>query len=198
MRIAWRSTYNPILPKPIATSCVAVQKLGRWEESIVALKRALELQPHLAVCPLQLGSRVGQARPRRGRPRRLRNGHCLSSELCGRLSQRRGLLLATGNLVKAADYLERAIHLQPDFIDALVDLGNAYVRLGRKADARKTFRIVLHLNPNHSIALYNLGATLLEDGQTSEAREMLLRADAIEPGCADVELMRAAQYECSW
>ncbi len=189
---------QPDLAEAYSNLGVAVQKLGRWEESIVALKRALELQPHLAVAHYNLGVALAKLDRDEAALAAYDTAIAYHPNFAAAYHNAGALLLATGNLVKAADYLERAIHLQPDFIDALVDLGNAYVRLGRKADARKTFRIVLHLNPNHSIALYNLGATLLEDGQTSEAREMLLRADAIEPGCADVELMRAAQYECRW
>jgi tetratricopeptide (TPR) repeat protein len=71
------------------------------------------------------------------------------------------------------------LRLQPDFVDAHFNLGNAYRTLGRHAEAVDCYRQALRLQPDNAGARLNLGVALSEQGRLDEASgelEDLLRS----------------------
>jgi tetratricopeptide (TPR) repeat protein len=60
------------------------------------------------------------------------------------------------------------LRLQPDLPDALYDLGDILYRLGRSAEAQRSYRAALCLRPEHPELHMSLGVTLLLAGQFEE------------------------------
>lgn len=70
-------------------------------------------------------------------------------------------LLHAGKTEEACDLLQRAVNLLPDHPGLLLNLGGAYVLLGRWNDARRTLTHACEVNPDDPMAWSNLGAALL-------------------------------------
>jgi tetratricopeptide (TPR) repeat protein len=82
----------------------------------------------------------------------------------------------------AVDALERAARRQPGEVDLQFELGAAYERARRHADAERVFRAIVAAHPSHALALNYLGYMLAERGERlEEAVSLVTRALAIEP-----------------
>jgi Flp pilus assembly protein TadD len=81
-----------------------------------------------------------------------------------------------GDLQTAIQNYEKAIKLVTDFPEAEVQLGNAYVSLGRLDDAERAFRRAVAQRDDWSLALANLGGVLVRKGKFREAEPLLAKA----------------------
>ena len=93
----------------------------------------------------------------------------------------------SGDLAKAADFLEGAARLDPQDAETLLHLGNLYVRMKRPADAETAFRKVLELRPNDPPALLGL-AQSLEAQKKPDAAETYQKYLATQPADAGTRL----------
>jgi Tfp pilus assembly protein PilF len=82
---------------------------------------------------------------------------------------------------KAAEQLERAVKLVPDFAIAYGSLGEVYAGLGRNADAKRSYRNAIQFAPNDPAAYLNLGKLLSRTGERAEARKMLNQVIRLAP-----------------
>ncbi len=89
--------------------------------------------------------------------------------------------LQTGQFDVAADYLVKTVRIQPDNVDALVNLGNAQQALLQHQKAIESFEAALLLRPDSAAALANLGNAHRQLGQRTEAVGYLKRALDIDP-----------------
>jgi arylsulfatase A-like enzyme/Tfp pilus assembly protein PilF len=87
-------------------------------------------------------------------------------------------LVETGKVDQAIALLESFAGDDPD---ALVGLGNAYGRAGRRADAIRTYRHLLMVDPNNALAHQNLGIAALEANDVAVAETELRHALALDP-----------------
>lgn len=92
-----------------------------------------------------------------------------------------GVLLSEQGSAEGLDLMKRAVALKPDFKDAQQNLGNAFMRFGRLADAEPHFRRAAALAPNDANAANNLGAVLLRREIYAESETHVRRALALEP-----------------
>ncbi|HEY6137452.1 MAG TPA: tetratricopeptide repeat protein [Thermoanaerobaculia bacterium] len=82
----------------------------------------------------------------------------------------------------AVGLLVEALKAKPDEVDLQFELGSAYERAGRKADAEKVFEQILAKNPDNNQTLNYLGYMWAESGVNLErAQAMLQKAVAAEP-----------------
>lgn len=93
-------------------------------------------------------------------------------------------LFEAGDDDRAADYLERALALVPDFADGHHSLGKVLAARGDDAGALRHYERAVALDPNHAEAHFNLGYTLMSRGRLEEAARHLERAIASDPGQA--------------
>ena len=56
--------------------------------------------------------------------------------------------LAERDLVQAFEYYQEAIDIEPDFVDAYIDLGALMIEIGEFASAKKCYTDALALDPN--------------------------------------------------
>ncbi len=95
---------------------------------------------------------------------------------------------------EAVEHLKEAIHLQPDYVDALVNLGIVRASSGEETAAGDLFRRAVDAGPDDANALSNLGTYHLQRGAVRDAVEILERATVAAPGRADVAANLAVAY----
>lgn len=83
---------------------------------------------------------------------------------------------------KAAEQLQEAVTLRPDFAEAWSDLGQARKVLLDGPGALAAFSRAVQVNPQDDIAQYRLGAAYLDQGKPHEAVLHLEDADRLKPG----------------
>ena len=88
-------------------------------------------------------------------------------------------LLSKGDARGAAEELEKAVALDPEYADAHNDLSVAYVKLGRLQEAEAEVRRAIELDPYVSVAHSNLGWVLFERRDFPEAERSARRALAL-------------------
>ncbi|MBC1242192.1 GNAT family N-acetyltransferase, partial [Nostoc sp. 2RC] len=89
-----------------------------------------------------------------------------------------------GNLQAAVASFSEAIRLQPDYIAAYNQLGNALQGLGQMEQAIAAYQKLLLINPNVAQAHCNLGAIWQIQGKTQQAIAAYQRAIQLKPDLA--------------
>lgn len=155
----------PDAPIGLLNRGVALRWLGRDDESIADLKRALELEPDFALARSELAKSendAGAAALSAGDLKRagqlLTAAIRLDPNLAIAWANIGRILISAHRPVPALQALEEALRLQPDFPEAQNDLGAAFVLLGRPADAIPHYEAALRLRPDFPDAERNLAA----------------------------------------
>jgi tetratricopeptide (TPR) repeat protein len=86
---------------------------------------------------------------------------------------------------EAIDAYEHALRLDPERVDALVNLGTLLYDRGDLAKAVDSFRRAVTLEPANALAQFNLGSVLEEIGELEPARNHLRRAVSLDPSYSD-------------
>jgi len=91
--------------------------------------------------------------------------------------------LNAGNIEAAVEKMSRAVAKKPDFLEAYVYLGAAYLQEGRTTGstdaydhAAQAFETALGYKPGYAVALVNLGVAHLEKGLTTADQELVAQA----------------------
>src|SRR5213078_279424 len=87
-----------------------------------------------------------------------------------------------GNLEKAIELYSQALKLLPEFPEAELQKGNAYLSLGKNTDAEKSFRRTVELRGEWTLALTALGTLLEQKGEFAEAEKLLSRSIELDSG----------------
>jgi tetratricopeptide (TPR) repeat protein len=90
-------------------------------------------------------------------------------------------LYLRGHFDDAIVHQTRALRIQPDFVDAHVDLALSLLRQGRASEAVAQDREAIGLNPTFALAHCNLGLALIRTGETDEAIRELNEALRLDP-----------------
>ena len=96
---------------------------------------------------------------------------------------------------QAKEVYERVLELDPEHIDAHVNLGRVLHEEGAPAAAEQHYRRALELDPEHDTAAFNLGVALEDLGRLRDAIEAYLRALELDPQNADAHFNLAGLYE---
>ena len=86
---------------------------------------------------------------------------------------------------EAIEYYRKALQINPNFSDALNNLGNALAARGQSDEAIENYRKAIQINPNFSEALNNLGVALAAKGRFDEAIDNYRKAIQINPNDCD-------------
>jgi len=85
------------------------------------------------------------------------------------------------NPQKALNYYKKAVLLDPDLPDALVNLGNTYALLGKYDKAEEMYKKEILFRKNSARAYANLGKIYKMQGRFKEAYGLLRKAKLIDP-----------------
>src|SRR5262249_49150819 len=85
-----------------------------------------------------------------------------------------------GQFSEAAEQFQQVIQLAPGMYNAYSNLGAAYEKLGRIADAEKTLRSALAVRESQRV-LNNMGSLLLAERRFAEGLTYLQKAAALTP-----------------
>jgi tetratricopeptide (TPR) repeat protein len=96
---------------------------------------------------------------------------------------------------QAKEVYERLLEIDPDHVDAHVNLGRLLHEDGAPAAAERHYRRALDLDPDHEIAAFNLGVALEDLGRFKDAIDAYLRALELDPQNADAHFNLAGLYE---
>lgn len=86
---------------------------------------------------------------------------------------------------EAIDAYERALLVDPDNADALINCGTLYYERGNLAKASDYFQRALAMDQENALAHFNLGSVLEEVGELEEARRHLRQAVRLNPHYSD-------------
>lgn len=94
-------------------------------------------------------------------------------------------LTQLGRDAEAAKAYRQAIRLDPNFVEALGNLGALLVRMGKPEEAAEVLRKALAKRPTYHEAHHNLGIALASMGRTQEALRHYDRAIELKPDYAN-------------
>jgi len=100
-----------------------------------------------------------------------------------------------GTLDLAIEAYRKALEIQPDFPDALTNLGNIYYHQGELEKAKECYHKSLSLDPNHIAANFNMGNLLEERGRLLQAIFYYEKALSKDPLFADAHFNLGLVYE---
>ncbi len=90
-------------------------------------------------------------------------------------------LLQKGSVDKAITQYQKALEINPDYVEAHYNLGDALLQKGNVDEAIAHFQKALEIKPDFAEAHYNLGSALLQKGKVDEAITHFQRALQINP-----------------
>ena len=96
---------------------------------------------------------------------------------------------------QARQLYQRLLQLDPDHVDAHVNLGRLLHEDAAPAAAESHYRRALDLDPEHETAAFNLGVALEDLGRFRDAIEAYQRALELDPQNADAHFNLAGLYE---
>jgi tetratricopeptide (TPR) repeat protein len=85
------------------------------------------------------------------------------------------------NLQDAHNYYQKVLALDPNYINALNNLGVIFQRLGKKQRAKECYEKAIKINPNYADAHYNLGNIFKELERNQKAKEYFEKVIEINP-----------------
>ena len=106
-------------------------------------------------------------------------------------------LVANGKketLEESVRHLEKAVSIYPQFVQANLMLGTAYMDLGQLDKAEQTLKRTIELDPKAANALYALGELYLRQKKEEEAEKTLLQGLQMEDRSAAGHLSLARVY----
>ena len=85
----------------------------------------------------------------------------------------------------AQDLYNQILKIDPNYINALNNIGVIFQGLGKKQRAKECFEKAIKINPNYADAYYNLGNIFKDLGKNQKAKEFFEKAIEINPNYAD-------------
>jgi tetratricopeptide (TPR) repeat protein len=182
---------RPLNKKPLKSDVnryeslsVAYVQLGRFEEALDALEKAISVDPGNANLHFQVGmihirmNRYPQAARALQESVRLNPIHYEANYNLG------SLFMREGSAKEAAEFFLKATHIQPKKEQAYRDLGDAYMSLKRYEDACASFKEAIALSSKDSYSYLRLGVILGQFlNNPQEAFEALRTSVRLDPQC---------------
>ncbi len=183
---------------------VSLQRLGRWNDSVMSLSQALSLDAGSAVTWNALGVAMRQLRQPAEAAQCFEKAVALAADYATAHSNLGAVLRDLHKLDDAVRCHLQALQLQPQSSQAWNNLGLALRDLGRLEEAKHAFQQSIDRYPRSASAWSNRGVTLLMAGELSEATQCHDQAVKLNPGDPDLEwnraqsLLAAGRFEEGW
>lgn len=151
----------------------ALRRAGRVEEAITAYEALLQREPGLADSWYNLGWLQRQARRYEASLEAYARALALDVRDPEEVRLNRAVILSD-HLFRPGEALaelEAALELRPDYIAALLNLGNLHEDLGDREAAERAYRRAVEVAPDDALALSRLAGLL--DGQSADSGEII-------------------------
>lgn len=99
------------------------------------------------------------------------------------------------DLDKAINVFRGISEINPEILEAKINLGNAYFKKGNIAEAKECWKSVLEIEPNNFTCYQNIGNALYKEGKFDEAATCWYRAISIKPDYSNALFNLGAYYE---
>ena len=167
------------------TAALTAFDLGRSEEALSAFLSILQTRPDF-ISARTSAATILLTRGRGSEALRLLREAPPDQADSGELLAKLGAALReTGDLKGAAAAFERAQQADNQNPELLNDLAVTYAGLGRTADARRLFKVLLERAPASATTWFNLGLFELQNRRQADAVVAFRRAVEIEPSYGD-------------
>ncbi len=170
---------------------VSLQRLGRWQDSVMSLSQALSLDAGSAVTWNALGVAMRQLRQPAEAAQCFEKAVSLASDYAVAHTNLGAVLRDLHRLEDAVRCHMQALELQPQSSQAWNNLGLTLRDLGRLEDAQDAFRQSIARQPRSASTLSNLGVTLGMAGKLAEAAQCHDEAVKLQPDDPDLHWNRA-------
>lgn len=174
-----------------------VQKdLGRIEESVANLRRAVELDPAMADAHYNLANSLGAPEQSDEAIRHYRLALAQRPGFVEAHHNLGNLLEKSGRVREAIECYRAALALRPDFVGAVTNLGLALNNVGELTEAAAFLERAVALRPAHAPGYGNLGNVLMNLGRFDEAIAAYRRGIEIDPHAWSIHsgLLMAMNY----
>lgn len=151
----------------------ALRRLGRTEEALEALRRAVAADPANGVARRGLAIALVQSGDIAGARREFEKAVATDPNDWEAQSGLGNVLLAQGDARGAVGRQRLAIQLSPSFANAHANLGRAHEALGELDAAEKAYRAALRIDPDSTNAGAGLGDLLVAGGRWREGLDLL-------------------------
>jgi Tfp pilus assembly protein PilF len=154
---------------------VALLEQFKYREAAEAFRRALQIDPKLALARINLSVALFNIPDLAGAQREARAALALVPN-APQPHYIIGLIAKTeARADDAITPFQQVLKIDPDDVGANVNLGQIYSQQRKFPEAIAAFRLALAAEPYNSTALYNLGTALIRAGQREEGQRFLQR-----------------------
>src|SRR5215213_4780589 len=152
---------------------VALLEQFKYKEAADAFKRALQLEPNLALARVNLGIALFNVPDLPAAQRELQAASALAPS-APQPPYLLGLAAKTQNKSEEAiAFFQKVLRIDPNDVGANVNLGQLYSQQRKYPEAIAVLRTGLAAEPYNATALYNLGTGLMRAGQRDEGQKVI-------------------------
>ena len=154
---------------------VALLEQFKHKEAAEAFRRALQLNPKLAIARINLSIALYNVPELKGARREAESAIALNLG-APQPHYILGLIAKTENRPEdAIAAFQRVLKIDPHDVGANINLGQLYAQQRKYAEAIAAFRTAMAAEPYNSTAIYNLGTALMRSGERKEGQRMIQR-----------------------
>ncbi len=152
---------------------VALLEQFKHKEAADAFRRALQLEPGLALARINLGIALFNVPDLQAAQKELQAAAALAPS-APQPHYLLGLLAKTQNrTAEAIASFQKVLRIDPNDVGANVNLGQLYAQQRKYAEAIAVLRNAIAAEPYNATALYNLGTALMRGGQKDEGQKVI-------------------------
>ena len=152
---------------------VALLEQFKHKEAADAFRRALQLQPDLALARINLGIALFNVPDLPAAQKELQAASALAPS-APQPPYLLGLLAKTQNRPEeAVAAFQKVLRIDPNDVGANINLGQLYAQQRKYAEAIAVLRTAIAAEPYNATALYNLGTALMRGGQREEGQKVI-------------------------
>ncbi|HEX5890278.1 MAG TPA: FG-GAP-like repeat-containing protein, partial [Pyrinomonadaceae bacterium] len=152
---------------------VALLEQFKFKEAADAFKRALQLEPGLALARINLGIALFHVPDLPAAQRELQAASTAVPS-APQPPYLLGLAAKTQNKPEEAiGYFQKVLRIDANDVGANVNLGQLYAQQRKYVDAVAVLRTAIAAEPYNATALYNLGTALIRSGQREEGQKVI-------------------------
>lgn len=171
---------NPAAKAPAREEAYRANNLGvalleqfKFKEAADAFKRALQLEPELALARINLGIALFNV-PDLAAAQRELQAASTAAPAAPQPPYLLGLAAKTQNKPEEAiTYFQKVLRIDANDVGANVNLGQLYAQQRKYPEAVAVLRTAIAAEPYNATALYNLGTALIRAGQREEGQKVI-------------------------